>query len=311
MCLKKLKLLEKFSPFNFLMLLIAGVINAIGVTLFIAPVQLYDSGISGTSILLGQLTPEWLSLSFFLIVLNIPLLLFGLKRQGVVFSVYAIFTVCIYSLSAWMITDVLPIDVSIASPLAGTDLFLCALFGGLISGIGSGLAIRYGGAMDGIEVVAVVFAKKLGISVGTFVLIYNVLLYIICGIVRGSWILPLYSIVTYAAGSKTVDFIVDGLDSAKAAMIITTRPNQICQAVSEEFGTGLTILDAHGYYSNTSKTVLYVVVNRFQIVRLKTIVKGMDPCAYMAISLWQISFMGAKKSKIYKERVTYKHGIYL
>ena len=124
MCLKKLKLLEKFSPFNFLMLLIAGVINAIGVTLFIAPVQLYDSGISGTSILLGQLTPEWLSLSFFLIVLNIPLLLFGLKRQGVVFSVYAIFTVCIYSLSAWMITDVLPIDVSIASPLAGTDLFL-------------------------------------------------------------------------------------------------------------------------------------------------------------------------------------------
>lgn len=284
MCLKKLKLLERFSAFNFLMLLVAGVINAIGVTLFIAPVQLYDSGISGTSILLGQLTPEWLSLSFFLIVLNIPLLLFGLKRQGVVFSVYAIFTVCIYSLSAWMITDVLPIDVSIASPLAGTDLFLCALFGGLISGIGSGLAIRYGGAMDGIEVVAVVFAKKLGISVGTFVLIYNVLLYIICGIVRGSWILPLYSIVTYAAGSKTVDFIVDGLDSAKAAMIITTRPDQICQAVSEEFGTGLTILDAHGYYSNTSKTVLYVVVNRFQIVRLKTIVKGMDPRAYMAIS---------------------------
>lgn len=131
MCLKKLKLLEKFSPFNFLMLLIAGVINAIGVTLFIAPVQLYDSGISGTSILLGQLTPEWLSLSFFLIVLNIPLLLFGLKRQGVVFSVYAIFTVCIYSLSAWMITDVLPIDVSIASPLAGTDLFCARCLAGL------------------------------------------------------------------------------------------------------------------------------------------------------------------------------------
>lgn len=94
----------------------------------------------------------------------------------------------------------LPIDVSIASPLAGTDLFLCALFGGIISGVGSGLAIRYGGAMDGIEVVAVIFAKPLGLSVGTFVLIYNVLLYMICGIVMGSWILPLYSIVTYAGG---------------------------------------------------------------------------------------------------------------
>ena len=242
----KKNILAKLSPFHFLMLLIAGIINAIGVTLFIAPVQLYDSGISGTSILLSQLTPDYLSLSFFLILLNIPLLLFGFKRQGAVFSIYAIFTVCVYSVAAWLITDVLPIDVSIASPLAGTDLFLCALFGGIISGVGSGLAIRYGGAMDGIEVVAVIFAKPLGLSVGTFVLIYNVLLYIICGIVMGSWILPLYSIVTYAAGSKTVDFIVDGLDSAKAAMIITTHPDEIARAVSEEFGTGLTIIDAHG-----------------------------------------------------------------
>ncbi len=112
----------------------------------------------------------------------------------------------------------------------------------------------------------------------------DVLLYIICGIVMGSWILPLYSIVTYAAGSKTVDFIVDGLDSAKAAMIITTHPDEIARAVSEEFGTGLTIIDAHGFYSDTPKTVLYVVVNRFQTVKLKTLVKGVDANAYMAIS---------------------------
>lgn len=214
----------KLSPLNFLMLFLAGVINAIGVTIFIAPVQLYDSGISGTSILLSQLTPDTFSLSFFLILLNIPLLLLGFKRQGAVFSVYAIFTVGVYSAAAWLITDVLPVDVSIASPLAGTDLFLCALFGGIVSGVGSGLAIRYGGAMDGIEVAAVIFAKGLGVSVGTFVLVYNVLLYIICGVIMGSWILPLYSIVTYAAGSKTVDFIVDGLDSSKAAMIVTSPP---------------------------------------------------------------------------------------
>ena len=171
----KKNILAKLSPFHFLMLLIAGIINAIGVTLFIAPVQLYDSCISGTSILLSQLTPDYLSLSFFLILLNIPLLLFGFKRQGAVFSIYAIFTVCVYSVAAWLITDVLPIDVSIASPLAGTDLFLCALFGGIISGVGSGLAIRYGGAMDGIEVMAVIFSKRLGITVGTFVMIYNMM----------------------------------------------------------------------------------------------------------------------------------------
>lgn len=274
----------KLSPLNFLMLFLAGVINAIGVTIFIAPVQLYDSGISGTSILLSQLTPDTFSLSFFLILLNIPLLLLGFKRQGAVFSVYAIFTVGVYSAAAWLITDVLPVDVSIASPLEGTDLFLCALFGGIVSGVGSGLAIRYGGAMDGIEVAAVIFAKGLGVSVGTFVLVYNVLLYIICGAIMGSWILPLYSIVTYAAGSKTVDFIVDGLDSSKAAMIVTSRQQELAAAVSEQFGTGITVMDARGFYSDAPKSVLYVVVNRFQMVKLKALVKTVDPDAYMTIT---------------------------
>lgn len=132
----------------------------------------------------------------------------------------------VYSLFAWLITDVFPIDVSIASPLAGTDLLLCALFGGVISGIGSGLAIRFGGAMDGIEVMAVIFSKRLGITVGTFVMIYNILLYIICGFVLKSWILPLYSIVTYATALKTVDFIVEGIDRSKCVIIITEHPDE-------------------------------------------------------------------------------------
>lgn len=108
---------------NFLMLIVAGCINAFGVTVFIAPVNLYDSGISGTSILLSQITPEQFSLSFFLLVLNIPLFLFGLRKQGAAFTVYSIFTVFVYSFISWLITDVLPVDVSIASPLAGEDLY--------------------------------------------------------------------------------------------------------------------------------------------------------------------------------------------
>ena len=208
--------LKKLRLKNFILLLLAGCVNAFGVTVFIAPVMLYDSGISGTSILLSQITPEYLTLSFFLLVLNIPLFLIGLKKQGLSFTIYAIFTVAVYSLGAWLITDILPIDVSIASPLAGTDLLLCALFGGLISGVGSGLAIRFGGAMDGVEVLAVIFAKRLGLTVGNFVMVYNVVLYIICGLVMGSWILPLYSIVTYGAALKTIDYIVEGIDRSKA-----------------------------------------------------------------------------------------------
>ena len=279
-----MKSLKKFKLTNIFMLTIAGIINAIGVTIFLMPVNLYDSGISGTSILLDQLTPGWLTLSIFLIALNIPLFLFGLKKQGLTFTVYAIYAVSIYSVVAWLITDVLPIDVSIASPLAGTDLLLCALFGGVISGIGSGIAIRFGGAMDGIEVMAVIFAKRLGITVGTFVMAYNVLLYIVCGFVLKSWILPLYSIVTYAAALKTIDFIVDGIDRAKCAIIITEHPDEICQTLCDVFGSGVTYLEAKGGYSNNNKWMIYFIVNRYQIVRMKELVHDIDHHAYITIS---------------------------
>ena len=277
-------MMKKLRVVNFLMLTLAGMVNAFGITVFLMPVHLYDSGISGTSILLDQLTPDYLTLSIFLILLNIPLFLFGLKKQGWVFTVYAIYSVCIYSLCAWLITDIIPIDVSIASPLAGTDLLLCALFGGVISGIGSGIAIRYGGAMDGIEVMAVIFAKRLGITVGTFVMIYNVLLYIVCGIMLNSWILPLYSIVTYGAGLKTIDFIVDGLDRAKCAIIITEHPQEVCEKLCEVFGSGVTYLEAKGGYSNKNKSMIYFVINRYQVVRMKELVHEIDRQAYITIS---------------------------
>lgn len=268
---------------NMIMLTIAGVINAIGITIFLSPVKLYDSGISGTSMLLAQITPDYLTLSMFLLILNIPLFIYGLKKQGALFTFYAIYTVAIYSVCSWLITDILPVDVTFASPLAGTDLLLCALFGGVISGIGSGLAIRFGGAMDGIEVLSVIFAKKIGISVGSFVMIYNILLYITCGFVVNSWILPLYSIVTYFAALKTIDYIVEGIDRAKAAMIVTTMPDEICKALSEEFETGITTFNAKGWYSQNDKTMIYFIVNRFQIGKMKEIIHGIDSKAYISI----------------------------
>lgn len=281
---KLLHMIKNIGAFKLLMLTLAGIINAFGITVFLTPVKLYDSGISGTSMLLSQITPDALSLSVFLIVLNIPLFLYGLKKQGGSFTFCAIYTVAVYSVTAWLITDVLPIDVSIASPLAGTDLLLCALFGGVISGIGSGLAIRFGGAMDGIEVMAVIFAKRLGLSVGSFVMVYNIVLYIICGAVIHSWILPLYSIVTYAAALKTVDYIVDGLQREKAAMIITAKPDDIKKQLMAEFGCGMTLISAVGGYSGTERTVLYFVVNRFQVMKMKDIVQKLDPLAYITLT---------------------------
>lgn len=277
-------LLKQLDWKTFPLLFLAGCINAVGVTVFIAPVNLYDSGISGTSILLSQLTPEIWSLSVFLLLLNIPLFLFGLKKQGAVFTVCSLFAVAVYSFASFMITDVLPIDVSIASPLAGQDLLLCALFGGIISGVGSGLVIRCGGAIDGVEVMAVIFAKRLNITVGTFVMIYNVLLYIICGILLDSWILPLYSIVTYAAGLKTIDFVVEGIDRSKAVMIITDHPDEINRTLLETFECGTTKIAATGGYSGGEKTIIYFVVNRFQIARVRSLTHSIDPNAFVTIT---------------------------
>ena len=122
------------------------------------------------------------------------------------------------------------------------------------------------------------------ISLGSFIMIYNVLLYIICGIVVGSWILPLYSIVTYAAASKMIDFIVEGFDRSKAAFIVTARADAICEQLSATFENGITMINAKGYYSGADQTMIYFVVNRFQIGKLKRIVHDIDPHAYITIN---------------------------
>ena len=269
---------------NFLLLICAGCINAVGVTMFLAPVNLYDSGMSGTAMLLWQATPPQYTLSVFLVILNVPLFLFGLKKQGWCFTVYSIWAVLVYSAASFVITNILPVDVSAASPFAGQDLLLCAIFGGLVSGAGSGLTIRLGGAIDGMEVLGVTFAKRLGLTVGSFVMIYNVVLYLFIGVIFQSWILPLYSILTYFVGNKTIDFIVEGLDKAKSVMIVTVREEEICQALSEEFGRGITQISARGYFSGAEKCVIYFVVNRFQIPKVKHLVTTIDSAAFITVT---------------------------
>lgn len=278
---------------NFIFLTIAGIINSCGVTLFLAPVNIYDSGLSGTSLLLNAISNNFLSLSFFLIILNLPFFIIGFRKQGAAFTVYSIYAVAMYSAISLLIQHVLPIsfeeisktgEIIAASPIGGSDLLLCALFGGLLSGVGSGMTIRFGGAIDGIEVMAVIFAKYIGITVGTFVMIYNAILYTFAGVIFASWEIPLYSIITYMVGLKAVDFVVDGLDKAKAAMIITSNPKAIADELSQHLGRGITMIDGKGYYSKENKTILYCVVNRFQIGKLKRILVANDPSAFVTIT---------------------------
>ena len=109
-------------------------------------------------------------------------------------------------------------------------------------------------------------------------------LYLFIGLSFNSWVLPLYSIVTYFVGNKTIDFIVEGLDKAKSVMIVTMCEDDICQALSEEFGRGITQIPAKGYFSGGDKCVIYFVVNRFQIPKVKNLVTEIDPMAFITVT---------------------------
>lgn len=280
---------DKFSIVNFIGLIIAGVVNAVGAILFLFPVSIYDSGMSGLSMLLDQVTPSFLTVSIFLIILDFPIFLYGLKKQGVVFTVYSLFAVAVYSLTAFLFTKFILVN-SVGSPIGGTELILCAVFGGIVSGIGTGLTIRFGGAMDGLDVLAVLFHKKVNLSIGNFTLIFNTLLYIVAGILNAfvlksdlGWVLPLYSIIAYFCGSKTIDFIIEGLNKHKCALIITDNAATISEELSKNFDGSGTIVDAIGGYSKSQKQIIYFNVNRFEINKLKRIVYSIDKQAYVTL----------------------------
>ena len=131
---------------------------------------------------------------------------------------------------------------------------------------------------------AVIFAKSLNLTVGTFMMIYNICLYIICGLIFQSWVLPLYSIVTYYVALNTIDFIAEGLDRSKSVMIITEKGDEVSKVLMKEFGSGTTIIPAKGGFTSKERTVVYFVVNRFQIARMRQLVHRADPHAYLTIS---------------------------
>ena len=294
----------KLKPSNFIGLTVAGVINAVGVCLFLTPLYIYDGGFSGTSVLLSRYLG--LAQALFLILLNVPFYFIGRKKIGWEFLIYSLFAIGVYSLGSLIINEVIFSDgFAGSSPVVGKEYVLGAIFGGLLSGVGSGLVIKFGGALDGVEVMALLFHKRLGVSVGTFVMIYNVILYVIAAVIasviskENEWAIALYSVIAYYIGLKTVDFIVEGMEKGKAAMIITENPRKLSEALSAELKRGITLWDSTGYYSGADKKMLYVVVNRFEIAKLKTLVAELDSKAF--VSIMEVSeIMGT--SKMYRKK---------
>lgn len=262
-----LRILKKY-----VLLFIGSIIAAIGLEIFLVPNNIIDGGIVGISIMVSHVTG--LPLSLFLVVLNIPFLYLGYAQIGKTFALSTLFS--IVSLSYW---------VSVFHPIPGltSDLFLAAIFGGIIVGIGVGLIIRYGGSLDGTEIVAILLDKRTSFSVGEIIMFFNLFILTSAGFVF-SWDKAMYSLVAYFVAFKVIDTVIEGLDESKAVMIVSDKPDEITETLMARLGRGVTVLHGEGGYTKERKDVLYCVITRLEMAKLKSIVDEVDENAFVTFN---------------------------
>lgn len=269
--LTKRKLIIK-SIKKYIMLFIGSIFAAAGLEEFLVPNQIIDGGIIGISIMASHITS--MPLSIFIVLLNLPFLYLGYTQIGKTFTISTVFS--ILSLSYW---------VSLFHPIAEVtrDPFLSAIFGGIIVGIGVGLIIRYGGSLDGTEIVAILLGKKTGFSIGEIVMFFNLFILGTAGFVF-SWDKAMYSLVAYFIAFKVIDITIEGLDESKGIFIVTDNPDEIADALMARLGRGVTIFHGEGGFSGESKKILYSVITRLEIAKLKSIVQEKDENAFVTIN---------------------------
>lgn len=281
---RKNRVLREISRYVFL--LMGSVLAATGLEIFLIPNNLIDGGVVGISIIAGYLTK--IPFSVFVVLLNLPFLFMGYKQIGKTFVFSSLFS--IVSLSLW---------TTLLHPVPGLtdDVLLASVFGGIILGIGVGLIIRYGGSLDGTEMVSIIINRKTAFSVGELVMFFNIFILGSSGLVFG-WDKAMYSLIAYFIAYKVIDVTIEGLDEAKAAIIISDRHEEIAEAIMARLGRGVTCLDGKGAFSNDHKTVLYSVVTRLEIAKLKSIIHDKDEDAFVTIN--DVSdVMGGKHRKRY------------
>jgi len=280
---KKHRLLQYFR--KYLLLFIGSIIYAAGLEIFLVPNNVIDGGVVGIAIMASHLTglPFWV----FLVVINIPFVYLGYKQIGKTFTIATLFS--ILSLSYWS-------NIFLPVPGLTEDLFLASVYGGVILGIGVGLIVRYGGSLDGSEIVAILMDKRSSFSVGEIVLIINLFILTGAGLVFG-WDRAMYSLFTYFIASKVIDITIEGLDESKAVIIVSDQSAAITSALMDRLGRGVTILRGEGAYSGDAKNILYTVITRLEVAKLKAIIEEIDEKAFVTINDVHDVFGGTFKKK--------------
>lgn len=257
---------------KYLVLIIGSLIYSAGLEIFLVPNNIIDGGVVGISIMASYLTG--IPFGVYMLVLNLPFLYLGYKQIGKTFAISTIVSIIAISVFSEFLEPV---------PQITQDYFLAAIFGGIIAGAGVGLVIRQGGSLDGTEITAIILDRKTSFSVGEVVMFFNLFILGAAGFVFG-WDKAMYSLVAYFIISKMIDVVLKGLDESYAVMIVSDEYEEIADALMHRLGRGVTYLHGQGAYTGDDKQVLYCVVTRLEVVKLKEIALEKDETAFVTIN---------------------------
>jgi uncharacterized membrane-anchored protein YitT (DUF2179 family) len=251
---------------------IGAILMATGLEIFLVPNHVIDGGVTGISIMLSHLTG--LELGIFLFVLNLPFVYLGFKQMGKTFAISTVYGIIVLSVFTSLFHPI---------PAFTDDILLATLFGGMILGIGVGIVIRNGGALDGTEILAIVINKRVPFSVGEIIMFINIFILGAAGFVF-SWDRAMYSLLAYVIAAKAIDTVVAGLEESKSVWIISDEADEIGDAVNARLGRGVTYLQGEGAFTGDNKKVIFCVITRLEESKLTTIVSDIDPSAFLAIA---------------------------
>lgn len=261
--------------YRFIFIVIGAALAAVSIELFLIPNQIIDGGIIGVSLILDYLLERvsFLNFGILVIILNLPFMYYGYKQIGKTFVISSLFAIFCLAFIEGLLHHFDPFT---------TEPILATVFGGLVLGVGVGLVIRHGGSMDGTEILGILLTKRLPFSVGEFVMFINIFIFGWAAFVFGPE-QAMYSVMTYYIAFKTIDTVIQGLDETKAVIIVSDLYEEVSEAILSRLGRGTTKLKGKGGFTDADKDVIYAVVTRLEVTKLKSLVHEIDPNAFITI----------------------------
>ncbi|MBY0535515.1 MAG: YitT family protein [Chitinophagaceae bacterium] len=275
-------------------LMVIGIFAAgFGLKSFLLPNNFIDGGATGISLLITEVTN--ISLAIIILVVNIPFVILAYKQIGSVFTIKTILAISGLALCI----------AFVQYPIVTNDKLLVSVFGGFFLGAGIGFAMRGGAVLDGTEVLAIYLSRKTSTSIGDIIIIVNVIIFAIAAKILGIDA-ALYSMLTYLAASKTIDFLIEGIEEYTGVTIISPKSEEISMMITEKMGRGITVYAGKGGYGkkgyhSTDMSILYTVITRLEISRLKNEIGLIDPNAFVIMNSIKDTKGGMIKKRPLKE----------